>query len=207
MVIWDMGAIASEGTPDSLELYRKVLLASASVPGFFPPVPFDIERGGRKYRELHADGGVTASLFLRPYMLRLDPDNLAARIGSKLYVISSGKLFPDPEPVEPSFSSVSTNAITSLLYAMTRKDVFVLYNLALLTGMDFNLIAIPDNEPAGADSLAFDPQEMRKLFDLGYRMGVSGSAWRKAPPEVERQELSLPRTGLRAGDAPANSGP
>src|SRR5262249_8530193 len=33
-VIWDLGAIASQGTAEALQLYQKVLLASGSVPGF-----------------------------------------------------------------------------------------------------------------------------------------------------------------------------
>src|SRR5947209_936043 len=59
LVIWDMGGIASNGTPDALRLYQKVVLASASVPGFFPPVSIDVEFNGTRYRELHADGGAT----------------------------------------------------------------------------------------------------------------------------------------------------
>jgi predicted acylesterase/phospholipase RssA len=38
-----MGAIASSGRPDALDTFHKVMLASASIPGVFPPVYFDIE--------------------------------------------------------------------------------------------------------------------------------------------------------------------
>lgn len=34
-VSWDLGAIASAGTPEALELFRSVLVASASIPGHF----------------------------------------------------------------------------------------------------------------------------------------------------------------------------
>src|SRR6185436_14369771 len=37
-VIWDMGAIAARDTPEDRELFRRVLLASSAIPGFFPPV-------------------------------------------------------------------------------------------------------------------------------------------------------------------------
>ena len=46
-------------------LFRKVLLASASMPGYFPPVPIDVVIDGKPAEELHVDGGVTASLFFR----------------------------------------------------------------------------------------------------------------------------------------------
>jgi predicted acylesterase/phospholipase RssA len=38
LVIWDMGAIASSNKPGALDLFRKVLLASASMPAVFPSV-------------------------------------------------------------------------------------------------------------------------------------------------------------------------
>ena len=41
-----MGLIAASGRPGALELFRKVMLASASVPIAFPPVFFDVEAGG-----------------------------------------------------------------------------------------------------------------------------------------------------------------
>jgi hypothetical protein len=37
-VVWDMGAIAASGSPRRLDLFRDILLASASVPGAFTPV-------------------------------------------------------------------------------------------------------------------------------------------------------------------------
>lgn len=38
LMVWNMGAIASSGHPDALDLFRKVILASSSVPAAFPPV-------------------------------------------------------------------------------------------------------------------------------------------------------------------------
>jgi predicted acylesterase/phospholipase RssA len=37
LTIWDMGAIASVGTPEAYKLFRQILLASASIPVMFPP--------------------------------------------------------------------------------------------------------------------------------------------------------------------------
>src|ERR1700738_3127814 len=42
-VLWNMGAIANSGRPEALELFRKVLVASASVPGLFDSVFIDAE--------------------------------------------------------------------------------------------------------------------------------------------------------------------
>ena len=78
LVVWDMGAIATRGKPEDLALFRKVLLASASIPGFFPPVPLPVEVDGKTVEELHVDGGVTASLFFRPPRV---PKGQAAALG------------------------------------------------------------------------------------------------------------------------------
>ena len=66
LVIWDMGAIASTGRPNALGLYRKIILASASVPGFLPPVNIEVTVNGRRFTESHADGGATAKSSFGP---------------------------------------------------------------------------------------------------------------------------------------------
>jgi len=55
LVVWDVGAIAAGDNPDKLALVRKVILASASVPGLLPPVPIDVVIDGKPYTELHVD--------------------------------------------------------------------------------------------------------------------------------------------------------
>ncbi len=65
-VIWNLGAIAASGSPRALDLTRRLLLASAAIPGAFPPVMIDVEADGRRYQEMHVDGGATAQMFLFP---------------------------------------------------------------------------------------------------------------------------------------------
>ena len=62
-VYWDMGKIAQKGDNQALELFRHVLLASASIPGIFPPVLVQVEAGGQVYQEMHVDGGTTREVF------------------------------------------------------------------------------------------------------------------------------------------------
>ena len=59
-VIWDMGRIASIRSNQALILFRDVLAASASIPVVFPPMLIDAEANGRRFQEMHVDGGVTA---------------------------------------------------------------------------------------------------------------------------------------------------
>jgi len=54
--------------------------------------------------------------------------------------------------------------------------------------MDFNLAYIPEsfNEVAKEP---FDPQYMRKLFDVGFELARNGYPWSKTPPGyVEAEE-------------------
>jgi hypothetical protein len=55
-VIWNMGAIAARGDEAALKLFRAVLLASASIPGIFPPVLIEAQSHGKTVQELHNDG-------------------------------------------------------------------------------------------------------------------------------------------------------
>ena len=47
-VVWNMGAIAARGDERAIELFRAILLASCSIPGFFAPVAIDVEANGKK---------------------------------------------------------------------------------------------------------------------------------------------------------------
>lgn len=200
-VVWDMGAIASRGDAAALDLYRKVLLASASVPGFFPPVEIEIEVDGRKFTELHVDGGVTTEVFILPGECQLDVDEIEKGkrplAGYNLYVITSGKYYADPQCVDRSLSGIATGTVAALLYAKTRDDLLRLYTICLVSGMKFHVTAVPQELSTSTDSLNFDPVEMKKLLDAGYAIGRSPNPWRFLPPGTDPEEQTLPRTGTR----------
>ena len=201
LVIWDMGAIASSGRPDAKELYRTVLLASASVPGFFPPVPIEVEVNGKKFTEMHVDGGATTGLFLRASTLHADPEALKAGqkplAGSDAYMIVAGKLYSDPSCTNRRTVNVAESGLQSLLYSQTRGELFRIYTLCLLGGMNYHLTAIPEDNPVSSDAMSFDPVEMRKLFEAGYASMTGNVAWRDTPPGAEAHEQTRPRTGTQ----------
>jgi predicted acylesterase/phospholipase RssA len=65
-VMWNRGKIASLATLESLDLFRKIMLASASIPGVFSPMMFDFEVAGQSSQEMHKDGGAFTQVFLYP---------------------------------------------------------------------------------------------------------------------------------------------
>ena len=115
-VIWDMGGIAASGRPNAKELYRKVLLASSAAPGFLPPVPIEVEVNGKRYTELHVDGGASTGLFLQASMLNLDRESVKAGrqplLGSDAYAIVAGKLYADPACTDRRTLSIGESRLT-----------------------------------------------------------------------------------------------
>lgn len=200
LVIWDMGAIASSGRADALQLYRSIVLASASVPGFLPPVDIDVTVNGRCYTEKHVDGGTTAQVFFRASMLQFDQSqatsHTAPLAGSRVYIIVAGKYFPDPKCVNDRAVKIAGSAIGTLTYAQTLNDLIRVYTLTLLTGMDFRVTAIPQEMRIGGDSLAFDQAEMRRLYDCGYQLALAEQVWSDKPPVLDGSQQSIPRAGV-----------
>lgn len=185
-VIWSMGAIARSGHPDALELFRKVLLASASIPGIFPPemIEVEVEVDGQRriYDEMHSDGGVTTQVFLYPASFRFDGlPTSAAKRGGSVHVIRNGRIDPSFQTVERRTLPIARRAIGTLIKTQGIGDLFRIYLASLRDGLDYRLAFIPDsfqdlsNEP-------FDPEQMKALFDLGFEMASKGFPWMKAPP-------------------------
>ncbi|QDU19469.1 patatin-like phospholipase family protein [Urbifossiella limnaea] len=201
LVVWDMGAIASSGRPDAADLYRTVLLASASVPGFFPPVPVEVEVNGRRFTELHVDGGATTGVFLRASTLHLDREALRAGrqplAGSDAYVVIAGKLYADPACTDQRAVRIAAGSLESVVASQTRGELYRIYSLCLLGGMRYHLAAVPENFDAGGDAMSFDPAAMRRLYAAGYEAAAGGRAWRDTPPGAEPHEQTRPRTGTQ----------
>jgi hypothetical protein len=198
-VIWDMGAIASSGRPNATELFRKILLASMSWPGFTPPVDFNVEVDGRYYHEEHCDGGMVAMAFVRtisgpqwPEKAALAKPELPA--GSNLYVFPCRKLYADPKEVKKRALPRLAAALSGTLEALTRSDIIGLYAFCLATGTQFHMLPLPQDFQSGSASFADAyPKEAPELFQLGHDMAAKGPPWRTTPPGAEPGEESIPR--------------
>lgn len=187
-----MGAIAASGQPGALNLFRKILLASASVPGAFPPVMIDVEAGGRHYQEMHVDGGAIAQTFLIPPQIGLLVDwrqKALARM-RHAYVIRNARLDPEWASVDRRLLSITGRAIATMIHYSGYNDILRIYATSKRDGVDYNLAYI------GADFTAqrresFDQNYMRALFNYGYQQGLHGYRWHKAPPVLEEPDGRL----------------
>jgi hypothetical protein len=187
-VIWNVGAIAASGRPGATELIRKILLASAAIPGAFPPVLFDVEAAGRQYQEMNVDGGAVAQTFLYPPNIPLVV-NMQSRAFYReraAYIIRNGRLDPEWTEVEPKFLSIAGRAISTMIHYSGVNDIMRIYATTQRDGVDYNLAYIETDFPESQHE-QFDPVYMRRLFDYGYAKARDGYRWRKVPPILDIQ--------------------
>ena len=116
-VIWDMGAIAVSREPESLELFRKMLLASAAIPAVFPPGFVKVAAEGGVYDEMHVDGGATREVFLVPtqFMAKKVDGRLGTDPRRRAYIVRNGRVAPEYKAVKPKTLSIAGRAVSSLI--------------------------------------------------------------------------------------------
>ena len=183
-VIWNVGNIAASGSSDALRLFRSILLASAAIPGAFPPTLVDVEVDGKRYQEMHVDGGASAQVFLYPPSM----SQVAAKMGEgfvrrgRAYVIRNASLAPTWAPVERRTINVAARAIDSLITTQGFGDLYRIYATTQQDSLDFNLAYIGEDFVYKDKKEQFETAFMKSLYDYGLRLGRAGYPWYKAPP-------------------------
>jgi predicted patatin/cPLA2 family phospholipase len=186
-VLWDMGRIAMSNNRDAMALFRKILLASATLPGVFPPVRIQVRVGGQNYDELHVDGGVTRQVFIAPSIFSVvSHDQKPGRPAAKprLYVIRNGKIDPEWQSVNENVLSITQRSISTLIKNQGIGDLYRIYSITRRDGIDFNLASIP-SDFSDTSNEPFDQRYMVALFDRGYDLASHNYSWAKAPPGME----------------------
>jgi len=196
-VVWNMGAIANSGDPDAPELFRKVLLASASMPGIFPTTLIDVEVDGVACDEMHGDGGLFTPVFF--HSLVVDPhravETVAAEDGrerpkrGQLYVIRHDIVTPQPKQIERRLKPIVGRAISTMVKAMSLANLYFIYVEALAADTEFNYVSLPQDFVWESDD-EFDTAEMNRLYQIGYDMAKAGHQWQKVPPQFDQSPLA-----------------
>jgi len=185
-VIWRIGAIANSGHPRALELVHQIVLASASIPGAFPPVLIEVEVGDERFDELHVDGGAASQVFLYPAGLDWNAllEKLQVRGRPTVYVIRNSRLDPMYEQIENKLFPIAGRSIESLVRTQGIGDVHGVYLQTCRDGMDFNLAYIPSDFDEKSRE-EFDPKYMKNLFDMAFDRARAGYPWEKLPPQLK----------------------
>ncbi|MCL6741305.1 patatin-like phospholipase family protein [Sphingomonas sp. RB56-2] len=177
-VIWNMGAIASRKDPEAVALFANILLASASIPGAFPPVMLDVNLGGTRYQEMHVDGGTVAQLFLYPPSVSAKNAAPRKRVA---YILRNARLDADWASTERRTMTIAMRAIDSLTRTQGIGDLYRVYSVTQRDGVDFNLTYIPATFNVPHNEM-FDTAFMKALYDVGVNAAKSGYNWQKSPP-------------------------
>lgn len=182
-VAWNIGRIASVGTPEALQLIHDVMLASASIPAAFPPVMFEVEANGQRYDELHVDGGATSVVYLYP--LGLDWGKLAGKLEVKgkpnVFVLRNGVWRKSWESVDRSTIPIALRSMDSLMGSAVLGDAYRIYLATQRDGIEYHLAYIPESFDEDS-SEPFDKEYMTKLFNLGRQLAIDGYEWHTVPP-------------------------
>ncbi|WP_191229266.1 patatin-like phospholipase family protein [Aurantiacibacter xanthus] len=176
--IWDMGAIAASTAPGRYDLFRRIMLASSSVPVAFPPVLIETQVDGHAISELHVDGGTIATLLAAPSPANgpNDPDTPP----SELYLLVNGKMAGEFDMIDGSLPDIAARAIDVMLFSGLQDRVNSAYVWAKGVGAAYRLTYIGQDYDDGEHEL-FDQDFMRGLYAYGLARGREG-LWQDRPP-------------------------
>ena len=183
-VFWDITAIAATKHPDALHLVHKILLASAAIPLAFPPVFFDVEINGKKYQEMHVDGGAVSQIFVAPAKLdfmKIRKEVGVTRKSFDTYIIRNARLHPDWSETTRHTLTIAQKAVGLLINYNGVGDLYKAFMLAKKQNSSFNLAFIKDDfeVPHKED---FEPEYMKALYNYGYKLAEQGYPWDHGPP-------------------------
>ncbi|KRA61811.1 patatin [Caulobacter sp. Root655] len=179
--IWDMGAIATQGGEAAVKLFRDVLVASATLPGLFPPKLFDVEipdgEGGVvRHQEMHVDGGVSAPLFLMPDAL-LRWRDLGQRLRrGRVYVIVNTVLDASPRTTPTGVTSIMGRSFETMLRFSYRQALSLAAGFCARHNLPLRVASIPTSFD-GFSMMKFETASMRRTFDDAVGLAMAGQLW------------------------------
>lgn len=193
--VFDLTELAKQGNE---ERFEDIMLASAAIPGVFPPVSIDSFSYG--------DGGAVANLFLGvdrdliwkqgrggPWWTPERVEKGVPKLRVRHWVIVNGKVKWDPSPAEQTWTDLGRRAISQMLRAANIRSLQQLDVMRRLSvqrpDVDFEVywIAIPEDAelPEPNPSNMFDEKYMRALVDLGRELGADPDSWHTESPLLE----------------------
>jgi predicted acylesterase/phospholipase RssA len=175
-VVWDLGAIAMHGGSDASALFRDVLVASASVPGMFPPIILRIPEDGGQHTETHVDGGVTLPFFIAPSPADMTAGSIGSGRGVKLYVLIDGQLGETPRATRLRATSIVSRSVAAGLNGMLRTTLELTAANAGQRGIALDYAAIPVSYPYRG-AFDFSAATMKPLFQYAYECARAGRLW------------------------------
>ena len=171
--IFSMGLIAKHGGEDGLALYRKVLHAAASPPVVFPPVEIE--------GHLFADAAVRENLLVMGLFGGSRIEHPGNSEPGEVYVIVNGVDRAPPAAVPNALEPIASDTLNAILGGRMHTTLVLSFAGARIHGYGFNLVSLPDEVPISGNALAFEREEMRRVYEAGYRLGQQPDPWLHRP--------------------------
>jgi hypothetical protein len=185
-----MGAIATQGGEAARTLFRDVLVASASIPGLFPPVLIHVESSGAPFDEMHVDGGTSVPFFFAPEIAEIMPITFDELRGANLYILINGQLITPQKTTADKTVSILKQSFAVQMNHASRTALELSAAFAQLHGMNFRFSRIPSEYPFQGP-LNFKSASMRALFDYGDRCAAEGHLWSTVEQALARLDKTM----------------
>jgi len=202
-VVWDLGAIAQNGGPNARTLLRDVLVASASVPGMFPPVMIRVNKDGVPHDEAHVDGDTTMPFFVPPAFMQTPPDARDGTSHTAVYVIIDGPLGDPPKTTRLTTRAILSRSINAGLNQMLLTTLELTAATAQQQGATLQYSAVPTTHPRG-DPYDFRTAMMRPLSRYALECAQAGRLWTPFVHTDDSSGTSRSLTGAQEVTCPAD---
>jgi predicted acylesterase/phospholipase RssA len=187
-VIWDLGSIAKNGGSAARTLFRDVLVASASVPGMFPPVIIRVAKDGVNYDQAHVDGAATVPFFVPPALLQTRPTVPGAGRAAA-FVIVDGSLSQSARTTRLTARAILSRSIRVGLDHLLLTTLELTAATAQLEGAELQYSSLPAGYPL-PDAFDLSARIRRPLFHYAYQCAETGRFWTAFPPTADDKETS-----------------
>ena len=201
-VVWDLGAIAKNGGSTARTLICDVLVASASVPGMFPPVIIRVVQDGLSADQAHVDGAATVPFFVPPALLQ-SSRSVPGAGRAAVYVIVDGSLSGGAQTTRLTARAILTRSIRVGLDHLLLTSLQLTAATAQLEGADMQYSSLPADYPL-PDAFDFSARIRRPLFHYAYQCAESGRLWTVLPPADEANVFSYEMTRTESIPCPAD---
>mgnify|MGYP000072415526 CR=1 FL=1 len=187
IVLWNMGKLASYKTPASAKLFRQIMLASAAIPGAFPPALFEAMVEEKEFDELHVDGGLAVQIYLYPGAVTKAAlaQGVMKPIKRNSYIIRNAKISIDQSKTERNGLSIVDRSLKKMIQAQGVGNLYQIYEIARRDNISFNLAFIGDDFSYPHPN-EFDQAYMKALFNYGYQKALTGYPWNTSPPGLDQ---------------------
>jgi predicted acylesterase/phospholipase RssA len=191
-VIWDLGAIAINGGSAARALIRDVLVASASVPGMFPPVIIRVAEDGLHGDQAHVDGAATMPFFV-PSALLQTARGIPATGRAAVFVIVDGSLSEGARTTRLTAHAILARSIRVGLDHLLLTTLQLTAATVQLAGADLQYSSLPADYPL-PDGFDFSASIRRPLFHYAYQCAESGRLWTVLPTADDETSHDMVRT-------------